>query len=186
MNRITSVLLLTLLCFFAADAQKKASPNRQNDSWVSYISKKYGFKAIFPEKPAVIDMDVSTPPVKRTNYMFSSMTSWGFFGVLYSDNPVLPVREKEDLSADYEFLKSNLQNLKNAEIIGEKEINLGKISGRELMIKSKDLVTIDRLFLVNKKLYQMVVTIDYVDLENEPINKQVKRFFDSFALLEGK
>lgn len=184
MKPIAFILFFLFLGVYSSEAQRKKSPIRQSGSWVSYTSKKNGFKVSFPEKPYFDNIDVSTPPIKRTNYMHSAMTTWGFFGVVYSDNPVLPVREKQDLNADYEFLKGNISILKNAEIISEKEFIVDNISGREFKIKSRDLITIDRLFLVNRKLYQVIVTIDYEDLENKYIQVQVQKFFNSFTLLK--
>ncbi|HVE56980.1 MAG TPA: hypothetical protein VNB22_09130, partial [Pyrinomonadaceae bacterium] len=181
MRKFALTFLLTFSFILTANAQEGVVVKLKKDYWISYVAKKAGFKVEFPEKPFYIDVDTSTPPVKRTNHMYTSLANPIVYMVVYSDNPVLPLREKEDLNADYDFLKSNLKNVKS-EIISEKDIVSGNYKGREITSKAKDIIVIDRLFLINKKLYQVLVSIDEKDLKNEIKLKLVQRYFDSFTV----
>lgn len=185
MKTFIYAIILSFSFSLTAHPQEGVAVKQKKETWISYVAKKAGFRVLFPEKPFYIEVDASTPPVRRTNHMYTALSNPVVYMLAYSDHPVLPEREKEDLNADYEFLKSNLKNIKG-EIVSEKEVVLGKYTGREITAKSKDIIVTDRLFLVNKKLYQVLVTISEKDLNNVYVQKLVQKFFDSFAILESK
>jgi hypothetical protein len=185
MKKLYFAVLLSLLCFVGSYAQKTVALKKQEGSWTEFVSKRAGFKIRFPEKPSYSKENANSEDSKGTVYWFNVSTNLGYFAVFYSE-PILPERDKEDLNADYDFLKNKTAKVKNAEIVNETEIYKGQNLGREIVLKIKKIIVINRYFLVDKKLYLIIVSLDLVDFENEVKRKEVNKFLDSFTLLNKK
>ena len=179
-------LILFLVSFSTIHGQNQTEIQNNSESWKEFVSKEAGFKILFPGTPKISSVDVMTAPIKRTNHRFEVSLSRGYFAVHFSDHPTLPNFDKDGLKADYDFLKNSFVKSANAEIISEKEIYLGKKPGREVIFKLKDEAIIDRFFLIDKRLYQNIVSISYSDLDNKIMQEELKKFFDSFELMEIK
>lgn len=176
------------LCFVGAGGQTAGAAKNQTDSWSEFISKEAGFKILFPATPKISTEVVMKTPIERVNTRFEVSLNRGYFAVHYSDHPLLPDFDKKSLRANYESLKKNVAKTTNAEIIREKEIYAGSNLGNEVVFKLKDEAIVVRFFLIDKRLYQNIISISYSDLEKQEMQKEISKFFDSFELInsEGK
>ena len=185
-KKISLTILLLVLNFGSVLAQSQNTTENKSDLWKEFISTEAGFKMSFPGEPTTSSEVVMTTPIKRINHRFEVSLNRGYFAVHFSDHPLLPKFDKDELKSDYEFLKTNTAKITNAEVISEKDVNLSNHLGREVIFKLKDEVVIVRFFVIDKRLYQNIVSISYSDLSNEKLKEEINRFFTSFTLIDKK
>lgn len=121
----------------------------------------------------------NTPEGRIEGSLFNWKTTDGSFIVGYVDRPevVEPMGKRAlDILRDSALAVGQGK----ARLISEKDISLDGHPGRELKVGLSDGFTIIRMYLVGKRIYQAIVSIQTVDQAREP---NAIKILDSFKLL---
>lgn len=142
--------------------------------WISYSSAAGRFGVLLPAEPRVTEQGLNIGAGKLVNNVFLALTQFAVFVVSYADFP--PNASKS---------KSLLDNMRRGVIDGIKGtlISSSNIShkgypGREFQASSDSGLYTSRIFLVNARLYQLVV----VAVPGKVSDDDVQRFLNSFDL----
>jgi hypothetical protein len=142
--------------------------------WISYSSAAGRFGVLLPAEPRVTEQGLNIGARKLVNNVFLALTQFAVFVVSYADFP--PNTSKS---------KSLLDNMRRGVIDGIKGtlISSSNIShkgypGREFRASSESGLYTSRIFLVNARLYQLVV----VAVPGKVSSEDVQRFLNSFDL----
>ena len=181
---ISYALLFALLTFSSAFTFIKKG------DWFLLKAEEYGYQIEFPkepkENPQIIQSaigelklniflyDASTDNQKDENLVYLVNFTTYPDSLVNSDDTA-------KLSGFYRGSIDGAVNNVQGKLLSEKEIELGKFSGREVKIdfqQGRAIINM-RIFLIHNNMY-MVQTITETKKDN---NKAMKRFFDSFQLL---
>lgn len=142
--------------------------------WVTYSSAAGGFVALMPAEPRVTEQALQIGTEKVANSVFLALTQFAVFVVSYADVP-LPTSNS----------KSILDNVRKGAVVGisgtlisSSNISHKGYPGREFQASSDSGLYTSRIFLVNSRLYQLVV----VAVPGKVTTEDVQRFLDSFDL----
>ena len=173
-----------MLClFFLALAASCGKGDKAK--WTEYTSEEGNFTVLMPNPE--IETEQSTQntaagPVEV--YSYSTFKGTTFFMVKYND---MNLGDVELTGADkQEILESGVDGALNAypdgEFIYKRDITLDGHPGKEYRLEGTkndlELVTFGRIYLVDSRLYQTVVTATY----NEAGDESIAKFLNSFKL----
>jgi hypothetical protein len=156
-------------------ALTRKDANASADGWVDYSSTSGRFRALMPSEPEVRDQPIETPVGKIVNHALMSQVGESVMVVAYSDYP----QSTEDPQVV-------LDRIINATVVGiggtlvkSGVISLEEFPGREYEATTKNGLTYHaRIYLVNRRLYQVVV----VGPPHELRPDSTKKFMESFEL----
>lgn len=146
--------------------------------WKEFASKAGRFKVLMPGAPRLDEVETESDFGPGVLHMNSVQKGEADYGANYSDFPAgiktVPLKTILDSSRD-----GAIENLKG-KLIGEKDIALGAVTGRDIKIDVGDgkRVFRARVFLVDQRLYQVVV----FGPREVTTSKESDRFLDSFTL----
>jgi len=151
-----------MLLAIGAHAQKPASPSPPPPvaeynpaNWKEFTSAEGGFTVSMPGVPAISSEPVDTEVGRIVMHLYVLTTKLGEYGVSYSDFPVqsnnaVTVRKVLDGSRD-EILANGARRL------NENDVTVEGILGRELIIEKGGVIGRHRMFLVNGRLYALIL-----------------------------
>jgi len=167
----------------------------QLNEWYKYESNEFGFKIEFPGEPEIDTNSVDPTLVsKYKTYIIKYFPKKRKrdvnlnYGVSFTEYPVsLHDSEKMDEKKLEHFYKKIIDNnrpiIKETKSIAEKIITYEGYTGMEVSIYFKDKgETRTRIFLIKNHLY--ITQVEISCLYDEATNPSVKRFMDSFELLD--
>jgi len=187
------IMTLALLCC-GVQAQQPPPPVKEYSasSWKEFESKEGKFSISLPGSPVSRSRTLDTKIGKLTTNEFALETDVGLYYISYTDFPVAPETPEEVRSA----LDSSRDQAVagGATLIGENDVWLGEVMGRELLAKKGPFIFHARYFTTKGRLYQVILTAkpnvifsnaqpssnpsDFTDL----YRTTSKRFFESFKL----
>jgi len=155
----------------------------QGTTWEKFTSTEGAFSVLMPDTPTKQKQTANTQWGPIDVYSFIVEREDGVYMVSYSDYPQSVVQQIDPeviLDSARDRGVANVQGT----LISELSISLEEYPGRELRIKSPTLVgeiiLYNRIFLVDNRLYQITV----VTPKEESFSEDIRKFFDSFALLD--
>ncbi|HYV38195.1 MAG TPA: hypothetical protein VE988_21090 [Gemmataceae bacterium] len=168
------LILAAVIVVCACGAQTRENTGR--DDWKEFRSKEFGFRAMFPADPQSMANKAGALEIKTFMVDLKDRA----YSVLVSDIPGAQF-ENEKLTEDRldGAMKGVASNLK---VEKESKITIGGVlRGRELMgVNNMGLAIRGRLFLVNGRLYQVLVGGPR-EFVNGP---EASKFLDSFMLTQ--
>jgi len=167
--------LLVLLSIAVCSACRHADDKQE---WKEFTSKEGGFKVVMLGRPKQQQFDTESDFGKGVLHMNRVQVGETIYGANYCDFPAeikkTPIKKVYDSSRD-----GAVANLEG-KLVSEKEIKLGKHSGREIRIEvggGKQLFRA-RVFLIEQRLYQIVV----MGTKEAATSKEADKFLESFKL----
>lgn len=171
-----------ILLSFTIIAKSQVNENNnvvaKNNDWIKYSTKEGKFTIEFPQNPKLSNSSFQAATGVRETYWFTVNQPGKQFAISYTDYQNLPKMDEEKLNNNYDNLRNGITKQFNAEITSDKQIWLGTHLGRELEITIKNEIVINRMFLINQRLYQTIITIP--KLNNDM--GEVKKFLNSFKV----
>ena len=151
-----------------------ARPGPGSRDWKPYVSQEGGFSALFPGTPrhtSTRDKDGATQM-----YLLELPGSKVAYMVMYNDLPA------GAMAAGPQVLFDAIARNFGTDVKSKKNIKLGTHSGMELQLEKKEggetLLTIDRTYLVGKRIYQVMASAP----KDKKDSAQFAKFLDSFQL----
>ena len=142
--------------------------------WISYSSATGRFAVLTPVEPRVTEQGLEVGGVKVLNNVFLALTQFAVFSVSYADFPPKTSKSKSLLD---NVRKGVINGIKGT-LISSSNISYKGHSGREFQASSDSGLYTSRIFLVNARLYQLVV----VAVPGKVSAEDVHRFLNSFDL----
>lgn len=116
-------------------------------------------------------------------YVFGGVRPFMAIGVRYTDYEKLPeVMDDSELRSQYDRMRTAQVEAAKGTLISDTDINLGGNLGREVFIKTSASIHAVRWFLVNKRLYQVSVSINILAENKKPVTDERQRILDSFSI----
>lgn len=142
--------------------------------WISYSSTAGRFDVLMPAEPRVTEQGLEVGAGKHVNNVFLALTQFAVFGVSYADFPPNTSKSKSLLD---KVRKGVIDGVKG-KLITSSNISHKGYPGREFQASSDSGLYTSRIFLVNARLYQLVV----VAVPGKVSAEDVHRFLNSFDL----
>ena len=142
--------------------------------WINYSSAAGRFGVLMPAEPRVTEQGLEIGAGKLVNNVFLALTQFAVFSVSYADFPPKTSKSKSLLD---NVRKGVINGIKGT-LISSSNISHKGHSGREFQASSDSGVYTSRIFLVNSRLYQLVV----VAVPGKVSAEDVHRFLNSFDL----
>ncbi|HEX7999862.1 MAG TPA: hypothetical protein VF528_15855 [Pyrinomonadaceae bacterium] len=147
---------------------------RPTDGWIRYSSNEGRFSVLLPVQPKVTSQPVDTAAGKLINNVIFSQTTMAAYAVSYADYP----QNNADPQQVLDSVRSGaITGIKGTLISGKNIMHKG-YPGREFQASTEGALYTSRIFLVNNRLYQMVVVAPANKSSADDINK----FLTSFDL----
>jgi hypothetical protein len=168
---------LGLLLFTVGINMTSADAPRE---WKEFASKEGRFKVLMPGTPKKEKAETESDFGKGVLHMNTVQAGKTMYGANYCDFPakIKKVSLKQILDSSRDGAVANLEG----KLASEKDIKLGKYTGREIRINvagGKQLFRA-RVYLVEQRLYQVVV----FGTREAATSKEADKFLDSFKLTE--
>jgi len=170
MSRIVFTLALPFLLGAAGDAGK---------DWKPFLSKDGGYEVLVPGIPLesiqIAKTGLGTLEVKMLLVELKKENA--AFVVSFADFPEGAFKGADD-DKRLNFAKTGAVTSAKGKLKSEKKITLGKHPGRELLIENDKGALRTRLYAVDMRLYQTIVS----GSKTFVFGKEAERFLDSFKL----
>ena len=157
-----------------------ASGTQLPAGWVNYSSTAGRFSIHMPAQPQVQETPVDTAAGKLINHLFLAFKGKAAFAISYADYPSNAANPQEVLNSVREGAVKGIKGT----LISGKEITHKGYPGREFKASTQGGVYTSRIFLVNARLYQMVVVVPTAEAGSHAAD--VNRFLNSFDLKLNK
>lgn len=142
--------------------------------WIRYSSATGRFSILMPTQPKVQEQPVDTDAGKLINHVFMAQSGTAAFAISYADYPQNNADPQKVLD---EVRQGAITGIKGTLISGKNITHKG-FHGREFQASTQGALYTSRIFIVNNRLYQMVVVAPIGQLSAADINK----FLTSFDL----
>jgi hypothetical protein len=168
------LILLVLLTMLGPAVEKLTAMNR----WQTYTNQDGGFSVRLPGKPEEDFRRVPAPsksvPVRYV--AAQAPDGSGIYGVAYMDLPAA-VRDPREAVQRMEAVPQALKG----QLLSKYDVTVQGHQGREYRFQRDKSVTTLRVFLVGRRMYQLIVTSP-----TEKVGAEERaRFMGSFTLLSG-
>jgi hypothetical protein len=164
----------------------QAKPPQQiaQSIWKPFSSTTGGFTILMPGIPNEEQKVINTQLGSTTVYAFSvTRNNQAFYGVAYSDLPANIADNPREIDQLLSEVISSFSEVVGGKLVSQQPINLGNFPGREFRLQlAEEVVVVGRAYLVNQRLYQIVVGTD----KERYLTKSIQGFFNSFQLLKGQ
>jgi hypothetical protein len=153
----------------------------QKFSWKDFSSAEGKFSVLMPGTPQNHSQSLNSPFGPVTTYAFVYSNNDSAFAVSYTDYPQDPTRGINTQKV-LDGARNSLLAKPGGTLIGESSISLGSYPGREVQMVTAEgdgkhaLRT--RVYLVNSRLYQVMVVLP----NEEASSENAVKFLDSFKL----
>jgi hypothetical protein len=163
-------------------------------NWKEFASAEGGFTVSMPGVPAISSEPVDTAVGRIVMHLYFLATKLGEYGVSYSDLPV----KSDDAAVARSVLDGSRNEIlgNGVKLLNEDDMTVEGILGRELIFEKGGVVVRERMFLVDGRLYALILAAapnvafnngspssnpgDRTDLYETTSN----RFFGSFRLIQ--
>lgn len=182
MNKYWLVITIILFLFSGSKAQAKS----ESLDWKELTSEQGAFRCLFPLNPTktVKEMDLKGGKLQSFRFETSTVEPVIYFGAWYADFPNLPDMDQNALRINYDRIREGFASTPNIEFISDKDVWADKNLGHEFTVKTANQIVRNRMFLIKKRQYQLIVSADSLVMENIEAQQIVNKFLDSFQLTE--
>jgi hypothetical protein len=151
--------------------------------WKPFSSKEGGFTVLMPGQPTQENRRVNTEVGPIPVQAFSVVRRGeALYAVAYSDFPENISQNSRDVDRLLAQVASGFAQGAKGRLVSQQNIRLGDFPGREIRLQlNRGVIARGRLFVVNKRLYQVIV----VTGQERNLTKSIEGFFKSFRLLNN-
>jgi hypothetical protein len=168
-----------------ATAEASAPAQAASDGWVDFSSAEGGFQARFPAAPESQNLPTATVVGNVEQKMFSVTQGVAFYAASFADYPQTAMKEAVPATVLDGARDGAVKNVQG-KLVKEDQITLDGHPGRAIHIQATaqgTSVRLDaRIFLVNNRLYQMIVVRPGGGLGSD---QDVAKFLDSLKLISA-
>lgn len=151
-----------------------AAGQQASDGWVRHSSTTGRFSILMPVEPTIQEQPVDSAAGKLINHIFLSQKGSAAFAISYADYP----QNNADPQGVLDNVREGAINGIKGTLVSGKNITHKTYPGREFQASTQGALYTSRIFLVDNRLYQMVVVAPVGHLTGAEINK----FLTSFDL----
>jgi TonB family protein len=151
-------------------------------SWREFTHEAGNFSVMMPDKPFELSQTVESEIGKIPVHTFTAQEGTLIYLAMYAEYPIAldtPGTAKTSLNNARDLMLSK----RNGKLISETEISFGKYAGRELKAKVDGGVMRSRTYIVNQRMYMLMVSAAGDDNLKQLDLKKVDDFFVSFKFL---
>jgi len=185
-NKIVLPFFITTLVLSGYPTLQSVQANEsfliaQSSIWKPYSSTQAGFTVLMPGTPSEESTSVKTEIGVIPVQLFSVVRpSEAVYVVAYSDLPDNISQNSRDIEQLLSGIAAGFSEGSGGRLISQQPIKLGNVQGREIRLQfSQGVISIGRIYVVNKRLYQVVVATT----KEKNLTKSIEGFFNSFQLL---
>jgi hypothetical protein len=151
--------------------------------WKPFSSKDGGFTVLMPGQPTQENRTVKTEVGSIPVQAFSVLRRGeALYAVAYSDFPGNFPQNPRDIDRLLAQVASGFAQGAKGRLVSQQTIGLGNFPGREIRLQlDRGLIARGRLFVVNSRLYQVIV----VTGQERNLTKSIEGFFKSFRLIDN-
>jgi hypothetical protein len=152
-------------------------------AWIELASEQGGFTVLMPGKPTEQVMPVPSATGSLEVHIYVSLGQEGIaYMASYSDLPSAPADQSQVIRTLDEVRNGQLKKAKG-KLLNEITISLDGNPGRELKIETAVGPMIVRIFLVNRRLYQVLAVIPETAAGTEAVVRDTAKFLSSFKVV---
>lgn len=186
-NKIVFPLLITTFLSSGYPTIKvvQANPPLQiaQSIWKQFSSSEGGFRLLMPGTPTQENKSVNTQVGALTIHMFIvPRQKEAIYAVAYADLPsnISPTpSEINQLLTDVAY---GISDGAGGRLLSQQAISLGNFPGKEIRLQlAEGMIARGRIYLVNKRLYQVLVATN----QERNLTKSIEGFLNSFQLLNN-
>ncbi len=178
-----SFVLLAIFAFATIITAQPQNGKAVKGVWHEFISEAENLKVMLPSKPMesseVVESEIGRVPIKT----YSAAQPPNNFTVMVAEYP-LSFDTEESSKAVIEAGMTAMTAKMKLENLEQKDIVFGKYPGREVRAKLLTGVMTMRAYVVNNRMYILMVWSDNTSLKS-PISNDVRQFFDSFGFIKS-
>jgi len=164
--------------------EPKSIKENKTEPWAEFVSEDGKFKVDFPGEPQKsvekIDWMDKKIPVTAYELVYRNI----LFRVDYADYPDSAVGSDADLEKIYDYKRDRLLALSKQRIVSEREINLGKHLGRELVVTDGKQFDSYCFYKIKTRSYTLVMSVKTKDKNYAKFKEVADYFFCTFDFLE--
>ena len=155
------------------------SPLDEKPAWTEFNSPEGGFKLLMPSEPVKQTLTFESPTGKIVHNIFRAAKGGVFCIVDYADLPK-EVTDPATIKAAFDEVRDELLKGAQGKLGSEATITLDGHPGREIKIILPGGEAKARLYVVNRRFYQLVI----IKLSRpDKASNEIDKFFDSFKLV---
>lgn len=180
-NSITLSFALLLLATIACGTSNGTSDNEYQSGWEKYTSNDGNYSTLFPANPTEETTTVNTAYGYVEDHSAKTTTGGIYYAVVFNELPASYL--SETTAGDILDLSRNqMVDAVSGTLLYEKIISIKNYSGRELKIKissnGETVIITARVFVVENKIYRIIVSTT----EDDQFDSSINKFLDSFSL----
>ncbi len=173
------LVLATLSCgIFGSET---SSSNQDNSNWKKYKSNNGNYSILFPVNPTEETTTMNTAYGYVDNYSAKANADGIYYSVVFNE---LPSSYLSETTADgiLDLSRSQMVDSVSGTLLSEKIISIDNYPGRELRVKfssgsESGIITV-RVYVVEYRIYRIVVSTT----EDDQFNNSINKFLNSFTL----
>jgi hypothetical protein len=149
--------------------------------WKPFSSPEGGFTVLFPGQPNADKGNTNTAANSNNLQSFSVLReNEALYVVSYKDVVETLIQNSRNPNKVLASVVSGIEKGSKGKVLGENSISLGNFPGREIRIRlEKNIILLGRIYLVNKRVYQLFVVTN----QEANLTKSIDGFFKSFQVL---
>lgn len=105
-----------------------------------------------------------------------------YFAVTYSEDSLWSRLDETQKNGHYDLFRNTSTSVLGAKLISEKELRIDGKIGREVIILLEGEITTNRIFIIDKKIYQIVTIVK--ESQRESTKNETAKFLDSFEIIK--
>jgi hypothetical protein len=176
MDRIRRIILCLSIILIGSSAFA------QSFEWHEYRSPTDSFEVVFPGVPKTETFKYNTPSNAQTRWSTVTLLHRTFVVAVTDYRDLETIEKLQGLTAMYDTLRDN--GLKPGDkIVSEKMISCSGYQGRESVVENSGSFLKERRYLLNKRLYQVFVSVDSAAVDDKQLATDIDRFLNSFRFV---
>src|SRR5215813_4451767 len=152
------------------------------EAWQEFKHEPGNFAVMMPGKPLEMSQTVESQIGKVPMYSFTAQEGTLNYMAMYAEYPIAldtPQVAKSSLNGARDLMLNN----RNGKLISETDVSFGKYPGRELKAKFDGGMIRLRSYVVNQRMYMLMVMAPGDDKSKQLESKKANDFLDSFKFL---
>lgn len=151
--------------------------------WKPFSSQEGGFTVLMPGSPTTDQRDIKTQAgAVPANLFYVVRPDEALYGVAYADLPKEVSLNSLDINQLLNSFASGFAQGSGGRLVSQENIRLGDFPGREIRLQySQGEIGRGRIFLANRRLYQVVV----ITSKESSLPKSIEGFFKSFRIVNN-